>query len=146
MRVGDVLLSSAILLSGNNFEKVKLMFSFLGLRIMSRSSHFKIQQKHCCPIIEREFAQMTEKNIEKYIGKEVVVLGECCSKKCNFVYYFMVEISRFILINKLYQLECCKFLTLDKYNHLAYILEMHSATKWSKNTKHIEYFRLMIFW
>ena len=82
MKVGNVLLASAILLSGNNFEKVKLMFSFLGLGLMSRPSHFKIQTKHCCPVIEKEFSQMTDKNIEKYIGKEILVIGKL-SYKCR---------------------------------------------------------------
>lgn len=76
MRAGDVMLSSAILVSGNNYEKIKLLFKFLGLGLISKSSHFKIQTKHCCPIIHSKFADLTNQNMQKYVGQEVVVVGK----------------------------------------------------------------------
>lgn len=76
MRAGDVLLSSAIIVSGNNYEKVGLLFKFVGLGILSQPSHFKIQTKYSCPVINDKFQELIERNIKKYIGKDVVVIGK----------------------------------------------------------------------
>jgi hypothetical protein len=72
---GDFLLSCGILTSGNNFEKIRLLFRFLGIGIVSKTTHYQIQSKHCVPVIKEEFDKMIQKNLEKYRGKEIIVAG-----------------------------------------------------------------------
>ncbi|XP_053383442.1 uncharacterized protein LOC128546184 [Mercenaria mercenaria] len=70
---GDFLLAAAILTSGNNYEKVKLLFRFFGMGITARTAFFHIQGKHCVPIITDYFQDMICKNREKVIGKTVTI-------------------------------------------------------------------------
>lgn len=73
---GDFLLSTAILTSGNNYEKIKLLFRFFGMGITSRTTHYQIQGKHCVPVIAETFKEMVERNRQKYTEKEIVVAGD----------------------------------------------------------------------
>ncbi|XP_053383459.1 uncharacterized protein LOC123541393 [Mercenaria mercenaria] len=63
---GDFLLAAAILTSGNNYEKVKLLFRFL--------TFFHIQGKHCIPIITDYFQDMQKQG--KGDWKTVTIAGD----------------------------------------------------------------------
>ena len=47
--VNTVLLSAAVLLRGNNFEKVALFCKFLGVDFLSSSTHYRIQRRYVVP-------------------------------------------------------------------------------------------------
>lgn len=69
-------MSAALLCSGNNYEKVRLMHSFLRLGITASTTHYQFQSKHAIPVIKQEFERMMAANMEKYIGKHIVIAGE----------------------------------------------------------------------
>ena len=74
-QAGDFLLSCAVLTSGNNFEKIRLLFKFLNIGFVPRTLHYQIQSKHSVPVIKEEFEMMIQKNWDKYRGKKIVVAG-----------------------------------------------------------------------
>ncbi|KAF1389897.1 hypothetical protein PFLUV_G00052300 [Perca fluviatilis] len=47
MQAGDFLLSTNILLSGNNYTKVALLFKFMNMRMDNPNTHFTIQDSYC---------------------------------------------------------------------------------------------------
>lgn len=73
---GDFLLSSSILSSGNNFEKVRLMFHIMNLGVTSKTSHYQYQSKHCVPVIKEEFERMMAVNRQKYVGQDIIIAGD----------------------------------------------------------------------
>ena len=75
MRVGDILMSAATLTSGNNYDKINLLFKFFGMGMTNKSTHYKLQTRHFCPIIGEEYELMQKRNIEKYIAKTIVIAG-----------------------------------------------------------------------
>ncbi|KAG1928002.1 hypothetical protein F2P79_023847, partial [Pimephales promelas] len=52
MQAGDFLLASNILLSGNNYGKVALLFMFMNMGIVEQSTFFKIQDTYCVDTIK----------------------------------------------------------------------------------------------
>ncbi|CAL8378877.1 unnamed protein product [Boreogadus saida] len=52
MHADDFMLSSSILLSWNNYGKVALLFKFMNLGIVHRTTFFKIQDVYCVDAIE----------------------------------------------------------------------------------------------
>lgn len=54
MHAGDFLLSSNIVLSGNNYAKVPLLFKFMNMRIVNEGTFYRVQE-HCCVDIIKEF-------------------------------------------------------------------------------------------
>ena len=75
-KAGDFLLSAAIPTSGNNFEKVRLLFKFFGLGITSPTTNSQLQTKHVSPVIEKTFHEMIMENLSKYVGKAIVLAGK----------------------------------------------------------------------
>ncbi|XP_061167182.1 uncharacterized protein LOC133176022 [Saccostrea echinata] len=73
---GDVLISAALLASGNNFQKISLFFKFLKLPILSVSSFIKIQRTYVTPTIEEIWKKHQNDILEEFRGKDVVVLGD----------------------------------------------------------------------
>lgn len=52
MQAGDFMLASNIILSGNNYAKVTLLFKFINIGIVAWSSFFKIQDTYCNDILK----------------------------------------------------------------------------------------------
>ncbi|XP_060561175.1 uncharacterized protein LOC132720945 [Ruditapes philippinarum] len=52
------------------------MHSFLRLGITASPTHYQIQSKHAIPVIKEEFERVMKANIEKYIGKNIVIAGD----------------------------------------------------------------------
>ena len=76
---GDIILSTAILVSGNNYEKVRLLATVINLNITPSTQHHQYLSHHGIPIIKEEFDEMIRRNREKYAGHEVVIMGKCVS-------------------------------------------------------------------
>ena len=65
MAVGDYLLSTLVVTSGNNFQKIPLLARCMNLDMVSRSSFFRVQ-KHCTlPVIREFWKEIQMKNIER---------------------------------------------------------------------------------
>lgn len=56
MQGGDFMLSTNILLSGNNYRKVAFLFNFMQMGIVAESTFFKIQDTYCIEPVD-EFWQ-----------------------------------------------------------------------------------------
>ncbi len=77
MQAGDFLLSSNILLSGNNYEKVSLLFKFMNMGMVNRTTFFTIQDTYCVKSIKDFWTEKRSEAIIGLQGKEVVLLGVC---------------------------------------------------------------------
>ena len=69
------MISSAILLSGNNFGKVKLFAKFLKMRFVGSSVYSRIQRCYIIPSIECFWDDHQRDVLVEFQGKEVVMLG-----------------------------------------------------------------------
>ncbi|XP_021362751.1 uncharacterized protein LOC110456379 [Mizuhopecten yessoensis] len=67
--VGNFLLSSAILTSGNNFQKIYLMTNFLNLGVISYSTHMKFQGEFTAPVIGEHYDSLMERTLGKIYGQ-----------------------------------------------------------------------------
>ncbi|XP_065109924.1 uncharacterized protein [Paramisgurnus dabryanus] len=74
MNAGDFLLSSNILLSGNNFAKVALLFKFMNIKMVSRTSFFRIQDHFCVDSIQKFWDNKREESIHQLQSKDSVVV------------------------------------------------------------------------
>ncbi|KAK3087648.1 hypothetical protein FSP39_008715 [Pinctada imbricata] len=72
---GDLLITSAVLLSGNNFLKMKLFADFMKLYFPSKSSFNRIQTVYLVPSIEEYWLSQQDAILEDIKDKEIIVLG-----------------------------------------------------------------------
>ena len=84
-------LSAAITLSGNLFAKVSLLSNFLGLKIPSESSFYRVLRLYVTPSVNWWWEQMQEMLLEKFRGKQLYLAGDGrndspghCSTYCNY--------------------------------------------------------------
>ncbi|XP_061167506.1 uncharacterized protein LOC133176400 [Saccostrea echinata] len=76
MHSGDLMLASAILLSGNNFKKIELMCKFLNLPIISNTTFHKIQRTYLIPSVDEFWADNQLNTINQFLGEDLVILGD----------------------------------------------------------------------
>jgi len=74
MLAGDFMLGVNILLSGNNFRKIALLFKFMNLGMMDWNTFYKIQTKFCVPHIEDLWKRESSNVISQLSSKDSVVL------------------------------------------------------------------------
>ena len=75
--VNNVQLAAAILLSGNNFQKISLLSKFLGLQIISESLFYRIQKLYCCPAIENLWSDVKGVIHRNLSSSGVTLSGDC---------------------------------------------------------------------
>jgi hypothetical protein len=75
MHSGDLLLASAILLSGNNFRKVELLSRFLRLPMFSSTTFHKIQRTYLVPTIDDFWFDQQRDTINNFLGQDLIILG-----------------------------------------------------------------------
>ncbi|XP_048728592.1 uncharacterized protein LOC125646390 [Ostrea edulis] len=88
---GDLMISAAILFSGNNFSKVALMAKFLDLHFPSQSSFTRIQRSYLVPAIDEKW-ETHQESIRADLGdKNLVLLGDGrmdspghCAQYCTY--------------------------------------------------------------
>ena len=90
--LGDLEFSSAILLSGNNFERIQRMCKFLKMPIVSKTSNSRFQSKYVIPAINKHWETVLAQNRARALGKDVIMLGDgrmdspgFCAKYCTYV-------------------------------------------------------------
>jgi len=75
MQAGDFLLSTNILLSGNNYTKVALLFKFMNIQMVNTNTHYTIQDTYCVDTIKDFWEEKRSESISRAKGKDVVLLG-----------------------------------------------------------------------
>ncbi|XP_033726211.1 uncharacterized protein LOC117315902 isoform X2 [Pecten maximus] len=69
-------MSAAILLSGNNYQKIALLHKFLNLGMISSTSHLRVQRTFTVPVIDFFKQTVMTDTLNKYKGKELVIAGD----------------------------------------------------------------------
>lgn len=67
----NLLFASSILLSGNNFEKVKQLMEFTGVQIISSSTFHLYQRVYMCPGIEELFRDARKVTLEEQLSNSL---------------------------------------------------------------------------
>ena len=75
IQAGDFLLSTNILLSGNNYAKVALLFRFMNMGMVSRNTFFSVQDSYCVDTIKDFWEERRTEALSRLQGEDVVVLG-----------------------------------------------------------------------
>ena len=77
MQGGDFMLSTNILLSGNNYRKIALLFQFMKMGMVAQSTFFKIQDTYCVEPVEQFWERNRADVLTRLRQKDrVVVLGK----------------------------------------------------------------------
>ncbi|CAH1266741.1 Hypp3552 [Branchiostoma lanceolatum] len=74
LQAGDFMLATNILLSGNNYRKISLLFKFLNLGCVCQSTFCSIQNQYCLPAIQDFWTEMVTSSTERMKMKDGVVL------------------------------------------------------------------------
>ncbi|XP_068589397.1 zinc finger protein with KRAB and SCAN domains 7-like [Cebidichthys violaceus] len=75
MLAGDFMLGTNILLSGNNYSKVALLFRFMNMGVVSPATFSKIQDTYCVDTIREFWMERRSEGVQWLQGKDVVVVG-----------------------------------------------------------------------
>ncbi|XP_034401521.1 zinc finger protein 420-like [Cyclopterus lumpus] len=75
MLAGDFMLGTNILLSGNNYSKVALLFRFMNMGVLSPATFSKIQDTYCVDTIREFWMERRSRGVQWLQGKDVVVVG-----------------------------------------------------------------------
>jgi len=83
------MLSANILLSGNNYRKVALLFKFMAMGMVTESTYYRIQDAYCIEPVQDFWENINAKVMERMRQKDhIVVLGEgyfCFFADINYV-------------------------------------------------------------
>ena len=94
--------AASVLLSGNNFAKVKRFAQFLGLSFISPSTFYRVQRVYCIPVIDEWWEWMRANLISQFTNENLVLSGDgqCDSpgfSAKNLCYFLMELVSGYIL-------------------------------------------------
>ncbi|XP_015251285.1 PREDICTED: uncharacterized protein LOC107098251, partial [Cyprinodon variegatus] len=92
MLAGDFMLATNILLSGNNYAKIALLFQFMNMGMVDRTNFFKIQDSFCVESVKEFWNDKRAKVIAQLKQRgPVVVLGDgrmdspgFCAQYCTY--------------------------------------------------------------
>ncbi|KAG1927355.1 hypothetical protein F2P79_024293 [Pimephales promelas] len=92
MQGGDFMLSANILLSGNNYRKVALLFKFMAMGMVTESTYYRIQDAYCIEPVQDFWDNINAKVMERMRQKDhIVVLGDGrmdspghCAQYCTY--------------------------------------------------------------
>ena len=71
----DFLLPAAVVCSGNNFEKIKLLFKVLNPQCISSTTFYNIQRLYVIPAIQEYWAAVLDSNLDASAGQDSVLLS-----------------------------------------------------------------------
>ncbi|XP_011682455.2 uncharacterized protein LOC105446831 [Strongylocentrotus purpuratus] len=74
--IGDIKQASAILLSGNNFQKIKMMSQFMRLHCINKTTFYQLQKKYLCTCVEKYWEGVQRETLAKHSGTPVVLCGD----------------------------------------------------------------------
>ncbi|XP_071854279.1 uncharacterized protein [Apostichopus japonicus] len=88
---GDIAVSAAVILSGNNYAKIKMMFRFMNLGMCHSALHSYSQRTYTFPAIEAHWKQLQTELLLARKGKTVVIAGDGrndspghCAQYCTY--------------------------------------------------------------
>ena len=81
MMAGDFMLACNILLSGNNYAKVSLLFRFMNMGMVDPSSFFRIQDTYCVDVVKDCWEEKRAEAIHRLKDRDVVIVGNV-QKNC----------------------------------------------------------------
>lgn len=76
MQIGDFMLATNILLSGNGYEKVALLFKSMNMGMVDHTTFSLIQDEYCVDTVKAFWEERRRDTITKLCDKHRVVLGE----------------------------------------------------------------------
>ncbi|XP_038592425.1 uncharacterized protein LOC119916466 isoform X1 [Micropterus salmoides] len=75
-QAGDLLLSTNILLSGNDYAKVALLFKFMNMGMVKKNTFVSIQDAYCVDTVKSFWEERRTEALSGLQGKDVVVLAD----------------------------------------------------------------------
>ncbi|XP_038592422.1 uncharacterized protein LOC119916464 isoform X1 [Micropterus salmoides] len=75
-QAGDFLLSTNILLSGNDYAKVALLFKFMNMGMVKKNTFVSIQDAYCVDTVKAFWEERRTEALSGLQGKDVVVLAD----------------------------------------------------------------------
>ncbi|KAK7913723.1 hypothetical protein WMY93_013934 [Mugilogobius chulae] len=84
MQGGDFMLSMNILLSGNNYRKIALLFKFMAMGMVAESTFFRLQDAYCIDPIGTYWEQTRAEVIERLSHEDGIVLLGHCAQFCTY--------------------------------------------------------------
>ena len=91
---GDIWVVSAILLSGNNYEKINLLARFAKLNMMLSATYSKIQAHYIIPAIEEHWRKTHAETIERHCNSHDDMVHWEASEYKTFLLYWGIPILR----------------------------------------------------
>ncbi|XP_077869193.1 uncharacterized protein LOC102806063 [Saccoglossus kowalevskii] len=76
VNAADFILSSCIVLSGNNYSKTKRLLDFMNVGCVNESTHHRIQKHYCIPEIKKYWEDLQNKVLENIKDQEVIIAGD----------------------------------------------------------------------
>lgn len=74
---GDVALSAAIVISGNNYAKIAMLLKCLNMGVVHSSLHLVIQRDYTFPAIDSYWEGVQDALLKERQGKDIVIAGNC---------------------------------------------------------------------
>ncbi|XP_041959419.1 uncharacterized protein LOC121718472 [Alosa sapidissima] len=76
MQAWDFLLSTNLLLAGNNYAKVALLFKYMNMGMVNPNTFFTIQDTYCVDTVKEFWEEQRSEVISQLQGKDVVLLSD----------------------------------------------------------------------
>ena len=100
--LNNLQIAAAVLLSGNNFGKVKRLAESINLAFISKSSYFRMQKLYLLPAVNEWWEWMRGELMNEFRGQDIIVSGDgqCDSpgfSAKNLCYFIMEVSSKYIL-------------------------------------------------
>lgn len=90
MHAGDFLLGTNILLSGNNYAKISLLFKFMNLGMVDSTTFYTLQDSYCVDTIKDFWTEKRSEIISQLQSQgPVVVLGKLYASTHTQCYYLI---------------------------------------------------------
>ena len=72
--VGDYMLSTAVIASGNNFHEISLLAKCMNLTFVSNTTFLRVQKHYALPVVRDFWKEIQQKNIERYQEQKIPIL------------------------------------------------------------------------
>nr|XP_034315406.1 LOW QUALITY PROTEIN: uncharacterized protein LOC105340464 [Crassostrea gigas] len=91
LHAGDLMLSAAILFSGNNFGKMELFAKFLKLGFPGQSTFTRLQKRYLVPAVDEYWTSQQTGIVDEMSDKDLIILGDGrmdspghCAQYCTY--------------------------------------------------------------
>ncbi|XP_045924692.1 uncharacterized protein LOC123982844 isoform X2 [Micropterus dolomieu] len=135
-QAGDFLLSTNILLSGNDYAKVALLFKFMNMGMVKKNTFVSIQDAYCVDTVKSFWEERRTEALSGLQGKDVVVLADGkydspghCAHYCSYAAMEndTKEIIHVATINK--QQTSCNSVVMEKEGFIETVDKLTSEIK-----------------